>query len=133
MPEIRALLAGVHTIAVVGFSTDSSRAGYYVPEYLHEQGFRIIPVNPGVKDAWGEAGYASLRDIPAAVDLVLVFRRAEYCAEVLRDVLAMPHPPKVVWLQTGIICPKSRQLAEEAGIDFVQDRCLMVEHRRLSR
>lgn len=132
MPDIPTLLQNVHTIAVVGFSTDPLKPAHYVPEYLHEAGFRIIPVNPKVPEAWGERGYASLREIPEAVDLVLVFRRAEFCPDVLRDVLAMAHRPRVVWLQSGIICPEAKALAADAGLTFVQDRCLMVEHRRIA-
>jgi predicted CoA-binding protein len=88
-------------------------------------------VNPGVQDAWGEPAYASLRDIPDPVDLVLVFRRPEYCLDVVRDVLAMPHRPKVIWLQAGITCPQGKQQAEDAGIAFVQNQCLMVQHQQL--
>jgi predicted CoA-binding protein len=130
MPDYRALLDTVRTIAVVGFSVDEGKAGYYVPEYLHRMGYRIIPVNPKVSDAWGERGYACLHDIPEPVDLVLVFRRSEFCPDVVRDALAMPHRPQAIWLQTGITSSEAKTLAEEAGIPFVQDRCLMVEHRR---
>jgi len=129
--DIRALLEQVRTIAVVGFSTDAAKPAHYVPAYMHEHGYRILPVNPKVTEAWGERGYASLRDIPDPVDLVLVFRRPEYCPEVVRDAIAMPHHPRAIWLQSGIISPEAKRLAEEAGMAFVQDRCIMVEHRSL--
>lgn len=130
--DYRALLDGVWTIAVVGFSKEPTKAGYFVPEYLHRVGYRIIPVNPRVENAWGEPGYAALRDIPDAVELVLVFRKAEYCPDVVRDALAMVHPPRVIWLQSGIISPEARRLATDAGLVFIENRCLMVEHRRMA-
>jgi predicted CoA-binding protein len=128
--DYRALLDGVRTMAVVGISKEPTKAGYFVPEYLHRAGYRIIPVNPKVDAAWGESGYANLREIPDAVELVLVFRKAEYCPDVVRDALAMTHPPRIIWLQSGIISPESRHLAEDAGLIYVENRCLMVEHRR---
>lgn len=130
MTNIRTVLENVRTIAVVGFSTDPEKPAYYVPEYLHDAGYRIVPVNPKVEEAWGERGYAKLTDIPEQVDLVLVFRRAEYCPDVVRDALAMPHRPRAIWLQSGIVSPEAQRLATDAGLDFVQDRCVMVEHRR---
>ena len=131
MGEMRDLLAGVRTIAVVGFSTDPAKAGYYVPEYLHEVGYRIIPVNPTVEAAWGEKAYGSLRDVPDPVDLVLVFRRPEFCLDVVHDALALQPQPKMIWMQAGITCPQGKEEAEAAGIVFVQNKCLMVEHQRL--
>jgi predicted CoA-binding protein len=128
----RALLAGVHTIAVVGFSSDEQKPAHYVPAYLHEAGFRILPVNPKVAEAWGERGYASLAEIPEPVDLVLVFRRSEYCPGVVQDALAMAHLPRIIWLQSGIVSPEAEALARDAGIAFVQDRCLMVVHRHMT-
>lgn len=130
MPNYHDLLESVRTIAVVGFSVDEGKAGYYVPEYLHRMGYRIIPVNPRVAEAWGEPGFATLRNIPDEVDLVLVFRKPECCPDVVRDVLAMPHRPRAVWLQSGITSPEAKQLAEDAGLPYVENRCLMVEHRR---
>ncbi len=132
METTRELLESVHTIAVVGFSLDEGKAGYYVPAYLHDMGYRIIPVNPAVTEAWRERGYASLRDIAEPVDLVLVFRRAEYVPDIVRDALAMPHRPRAIWLQSGIVSPEGEALARAAGLTVMQDRCIMVEHRRLA-
>lgn len=131
MPDLRAVLQQVQTIAVVGFSSDPAKAGYYVPEYLHGEGFRIIPVNPAVQEAWGEPAYASLAEIPDPVDLVLVFRRAEFCLDVVRAALAMTPRPRVIWLQAGLTCPQGQQEAEAAGLNFVQNQCLMVRHQQL--
>lgn len=129
MFDLRTLLEEAHTIAVVGLSSDETRPGHYVPRYLHDAGYRIIPVNPALPEMWGERGYASLREIADPVDIVLVFRRADACPAVVRDALALPHPPRVIWLQSGIISAEAEALASAAGIPFVQNRCLMVEHR----
>lgn len=130
--EMREILQTTRTIAVVGFSKDTQKPGHFVPAYLHEAGYRIIPVNPAVPEAWGERGYARLQEIPDAVDLVLVFRRPEFAADAVRDALAMPHRPRTIWLQSDITSHEARTLAEEAGLSYVEDRCLMVEHRRLA-
>lgn len=130
MADIQEILHRIKSIAVVGFSDNPDKAAYYIPHYLHEVGYRIIPVNPRIPEAWGERGYASLKDIPEPVDAVVVFRRPEYCPDVVRDVLSMPHRPQVIWLQSGITSPEAKRLAEEAGITFVQDRCMKVEHQR---
>ena len=131
MPNVTSIIHHVHTIAVVGFSNDAEKPSHYVAEYLHQAGYRIIAVNPRITNAWGEPGYASLRDIPDQVDLVLVFRRPEFCVGVVQDALAMAHRPMTIWLQSGITSPDAQQLAEEAGITFIQNHCLMVEHRRV--
>lgn len=127
--DMTAMLNDVRTIAVVGFSTNPDKAGHYVPMYLRNAGFRIIPVNPSVTEAWGERGYTGLRDITEPVDLVLVFRRSEYAADVVRDALAMPHLPRIIWLQQGIESPEARGLAEDAGLRYIENTCLMVVHR----
>jgi predicted CoA-binding protein len=131
MLDLRRLLAEAHTIAVVGLSTDETRPGHYIPRYLHDAGYRIIPVNPLVSEMWGERGVASLRELTELVDIVLVFRRADACPDVVRDALDLAHPPRLIWLQSGIISPEAEGLASAAGVAFVQNRCLMVEHRQL--
>jgi predicted CoA-binding protein len=131
--EMRELVRGIHTVAVVGFSADEDKPAHYVPAYLHDAGLRVIPVNPRVAEAWGEQGYGALRDVPDAVDAVLVFRRPEFCAGVAEDAAAMPHPPRVLWLQSGITSAAARAIAAAHGIAFVENHCLMVEHQRARR
>ena len=115
-------------IAVVGISTDPSRPSYYVSEYLQKQGYMIVPVNPAHAEVLGEKSVPSLAQLKQPVDMVLVFRRNEYCADVTREAIAAKAGG--VWLQSGIVSDEARRLAAEAGIPFVQDRCMMVEHRR---
>jgi len=115
-------------IAVVGLSDDPSRPSYGVSRYLQSVGKDIIPVNPRYEKVLGSTCYAALEDIPGKIDLVNVFRRPGFCAEVVRSAVALKAGG--VWLQSGITNEEARQLAESAGLDFVQDRCIMVEHMR---
>ncbi len=115
-------------IAVIGASEGPTRAGHYVPAYLMQVGKQILPVNPKYQQVLGVTCYPSLSAVPGPVDLVNVFRRPEACPEIVREAVATG--AKGVWLQSGIVSDEARQMALEAGLDFVQDRCLMVEHRR---
>jgi predicted CoA-binding protein len=121
---IRRMLAGKR-IAVVGLSDDPSRPSYDVARYLQSAGKEIIPVNPNHAKVMGLKCYPSLEAVPGPVDVVDVFRRPEFCADVVRDAVAAG--AKGVWLQSGIVSDEAERIANEAGIDFVQDRCLKVE------
>jgi uncharacterized protein len=113
-------------IAVVGMSDDPDRPSHGIGGYLLAHGYEVIPVNPKHDQVLGRKCYASLQDVPGAVDLVNVFRRPEFCADVTRQ--AIEAGAKGVWLQAGIRNEAAQRLAADAGIDFVQDRCIMVEH-----
>jgi predicted CoA-binding protein len=113
-------------IAVVGLSDDPTRASHGVASYLRSVGKDIIPVNPNHPTAMGLKCYPSLEDVPGPIDVVDVFRRAEFCADVVRSAVAVG--AKGVWLQAGIVSPEAERLARDAGIDFVQDRCMKVDH-----
>lgn len=125
------LLDTVKTIAVVGLSSDPSRAGYYVPAYLQKHGYRIIPVNPTLQQALGEKAYPDLASIPHPVDLVQIFRRSEAVTPFVKD--AVKIGAKAVWMQLGIINEEAARLAREGGLDVVMDACMMVEHRQHRR
>ena len=120
-------------IAVLGIKTEaqSGQPAFYVPEYLHRAGADVIPVPvyyPDVTEILGKKVYRSVADIPGEVDLVDVFRRSEDVPPHLDDILAAK--PKAVWMQSGIRNAEAAQRLAQAGIKVVQDRCLMVEHRR---
>ena len=132
--QIRELLAETKTIAVLGIKTEaqSGQPAFYVPSYMQSAGFKIIPVPvyyPDVTEILGEKVYRKLNDIPEAVDMVNVFRRPQDIPPHVDDLLAKK--PKSVWLQLGISHDAVAQKLAEAGIKVVQDRCLMVDHRRL--
>lgn len=128
---IEELLGSVKTIAVVGFSSKPYRAGYYVPEYLQKQGYRIIPVNPKLKEALGQTAYPDLYTIPEPVDLVLIFRRSEEVLPIVEQAIAIG--AKAIWMQLDIINHEAANRAHNAGLSVVMDRCMKVEHMRWSR
>ena len=125
---IERLLDSVETIAVVGLSSQQSRAGYYVPAYLQRQGYRIIPVNPNLDEVLGEKAYPDLHAVPEAVDLVLLFRRPEAVGPFVDDAIEIG--AKGVWMQSGIVNAQAAERARAAGLEVVMDACMMVEHRR---
>ena len=122
-----ARMLGAGRIAIVGLSDDPGRPSYQIGSYLKSQGYEIVPVNPTQTTVMGLKSYPSLKDVPGEVDVVNVFRRPEFCADVARDAIAIG--AKGLWLQSGVRNDDARTLAQAAGIDFVQDRCIMVEHR----
>ena len=126
-----ARMLAARRIAVVGLSDDPSRASYGVAEYLRSVGKEIVPVNPNYHTVMGLTCYPSLRDVPGRVDLVNVFRRPEFCPGVAEDAAAVG--AKGVWLQSGIVSDEAARIARDAGLDFVQNRCLMVEHMQHGR
>lgn len=134
LDEVRTILQTHRTIAVLGASTDRFRAGFYVPDYMHEQGYRVLPVNPTHTGAtlWGEPVRATLAELaPEPIDIVDVFRLPELLPRHLPEFLAMQPKPKLVWFQQGIRNDEVARALLEAGIDVVQNRCLLADHRRL--
>jgi hypothetical protein len=129
--SLKALLERARTIAVVGASPDPWRASYGVSAYLKRAGYRIVPVNPTAlgETLHGEPFVGSLAEIGEPVDLVDVFRRPEFAPEVVEEAMALGAP--AIWLQLGIRHAGARARAEAAGMVFVEDRCISVEHRRL--
>ena len=126
---IRRILENTKIIAVVGLSSDNSRAGYYVPAYLQAHGYRVLPVNPFLDKALGEKAYPDLKSVPEPVDLVLIFRRSEAVLPFVQDAIEIG--AKAVWMQLGIVNEEAAALARAAGLDVVMDACMMVEHRLL--
>ena len=134
--QLRDLLGRVRRIAVLGIKTEaqSFQPAFYVPEYVQSEGYEIIPVPvyyPEVTTILGQRVYRRVSDIPGDVDMVNVFRRSKDVPAHLDDILAKR--PKAVWMQSGIRHDEVAQQLARAGIDIVQDRCLMVEVRRLGR
>lgn len=126
---MKKIMTEAKTIAVVGMSKKPHRAGFYVPKYLQDAGYRIIPVNPYLKEpVLGEQPYAALTDLPEPVDLVLLFQRSENVPPFVTEAIGMG--VKSIWMQLGIRNDEAAAEAERAGLDVVQDACMMVEHRR---
>ncbi len=126
---IRALLARVKTIAVVGLSPRPDRPSHAVARALKHYGYRIVPVRPAVHEVLGERAYARLTDIPFPVDLVDVFRAPEHVPAVVEETIAIGAP--ALWLQEGVVHEAAAERARRAGLTVVMDRCLLRDYVRL--
>jgi len=128
--DIKEIINSYKTIAVVGLSPDPGKPSFEVAAYLQRCGYRIIPVNPACQEILGERCYPTLADIPGEVEIVDVFRRAEFLPEVVEQAIAKG--AKVVWMQEGIVNEAAATRAEGAGLAVVMDRCLLKEHHKLA-
>ena len=126
---VRDILATPKTIAVVGCSSNPLRDSHDIARLLQARGHRVIPVNPAETEILGERCWPSLRDVPERIDVVDVFRRPEFVAEVARDAVAVG--ARVLWLQLGVIDERAALEARRAGLTVVMDRCPKIEYRRL--
>ena len=131
---IRDLLKNTKTIAVLGIKTaeQAYQPAFYVPQYMANAGFEIVPVPvyyPDATEILGRKVYRKLADIPGEIDLVNIFRRSVDVPPHVEDILAKK--PKAVWMQSGIRHAETAEILARAGIKVVQDLCLMVEHRAL--
>jgi len=133
---IKTILRTVKTITMVGASGNEIRPSYFAMMYLLNKGYKIIPVNPGMagKEILGQKVYASLKDVPAPVDMVDIFRESQYAPQIVREALAEKDrfDLKYVWMQLGVINEEAAKLAEDAGLTVVMDRCPKIEHGRFS-
>jgi uncharacterized protein len=120
-------------IAVVGMSKNEEKAGHFVPKYLIEQGYNVIPVNPTITtQVLGRTSYPSIADIPEDIDIVDIFRKSEDVPAVIDDVIKRKNNDiKVIWMQEGIYNEEAEKRAKASGMDVVFNRCMMAEHRRL--
>ncbi len=133
--DIRTILNTAHTIAVYGMSQDTQKPAHYVPAFLLRQGYVIIPINPAAEVILNLPCYKRLIDIPAPIDMLAVFRPAAEVMQIINDAINrknMRGDIGVIWLQDGIYNEPARQVAENAGMVVIQDRCLMKEYKRLS-
>lgn len=128
-PDKKTILEQVKVIAVVGLSRRESRPGYYVPAYMYKAGYRIIPVNPYLDEAFGEKAYPDLLSIPEPVDMVVIFRRSEDVPPVVDEAIEIG--AKVVWMQLGIVNEEAAAKARAAGLQVIMNSCVMVDHQRL--
>lgn len=131
--RLREILTGSPTVAVLGIHREPEKAAFYVPEYLKDEGYRVIGVNPQFANETilDERVRSTLAEIKEPVDLVDVFRKSEAIADHVDDILAMQPRPKVVWLQLGIKNDEAAQRLEAAGITVIQNRCTLADHQRL--
>jgi uncharacterized protein len=129
MNRISNVLDTARTIAVVGLSGKRFRPSYGVAEYMKRSGYRIIPVNPHETEVLGERCYPDLDAVPGTIDIVDIFRRAEFVPSIVEA--AIRKGAKAIWMQEGVIHEDAARRAVEAGLVVVMDRCILKEHRRL--
>lgn len=124
----RSILERCAVIAVVGLSTNPGKAAHAVPAAMQAAGFRVIPVHPTATEILGECAYPTLEDVPEPVELVNVFRPAAEAPEIARQAVRIG--ARAIWVQLGLRSPAAREIAEEGGLDYVEDRCIAVERAR---
>jgi uncharacterized protein len=132
--HIRGILNTVKTIAMVGISPKDNRPSYFAFKYLLDRGYNMIPVNPGQAGnvILGRKVYARLADIPEPIDMVDVFRAAQYAPAIVAEALALKPRPQVIWMQLGVRNDEAAATAEAAGLRVVMNRCPKIEYGRLS-
>ena len=123
------MLQNAKVIAVMGHSDNPMRTSYQIAAMLRNVGYKVYPVNPNVESIDGEKCYPNLMEVPEPIDIVDVFRRAEYLPEVVDQAIAVT--AKAVWGQFGVVDEQAAQVAEAAGLQVVMDRCIKVEYFRL--
>ena len=116
------------TIAVVGMSPNPERPSHYVSLYMSQNGYDIIPVNPGHDSIMGKSSYSSLLDIKENIDIVNVFRRSEYVLPIIHDAISIQ--AKAIWLQDGVISEEGENIAKENEILYIMNDCLLRRHRQ---
>ena len=133
---IKSILREVKTIAMVGASGNDIRPSYFAMMYLLNKGYKVIPVNPGMvgKEILGQKVYATLKEVPAPVDMVDIFREPQYAPDIAREAVAEKNRlgVKVLWMQLGVISPDAEKIASDAGLTVIMNRCPKIEHGRFS-
>lgn len=126
---IKQILDECRTIAVVGLSSNPSRASNGVAGYMKEQGYTVVPVNPNEQEVLGLKSYPTLADVPGEIDLVDIFRRSEDAGQIVDEAIKLG--AKAVWLQEGVIDDEAAKRAKDAGLLVVMNRCWLKEHIRM--
>ena len=121
-------------IAVIGYSDKGIRPSKKIAQYMAEHGYTVYGVNPRLQgECIGEIDcYTSIKDIPDEVEIVDVFRRSDAVHDLVKEVLELPYKPKVIWTQIGVFNEDAKKLAEENGIDYIENKCIYVEHDKMS-
>ena len=127
--ELRRILQGCRTIAVVGLSADWNRPSYFAAKYMQTAGYTVVPVNPRYTEVLGQRCYPDLAAIDFPIDMVDVFRRSEDVLPIAQEAVAIG--AKVLWQQIGVLNHEAGEKARAAGLDTIMDRCVKIEHGRL--
>jgi len=134
--EIKSILEKYKTIAVVGLSTNPNNDSHRVAKYLKTKGYRIIPINPFADVILGEKCYKSLLDVPETIEIVDIFRPAKDVPPIIDQAIELKKKlgnPRIIWMQLGIVNEEAAKQARDASLTVVMNKCMMAEHKRLSR
>jgi len=126
--QIRDILS-LKKVVVIGMSKHSSKAAHFVPKYLYENGYDVIPVNPTADEILGKKCYGSVSEVNEEIEIVDIFRPSDQVLPIIQE--AIKKKPKVIWLQEGIHNSQAEELARKEGIKVVYNRCMLAEHQRL--
>jgi predicted CoA-binding protein len=126
--SIKEILETYRSIAVVGLSSHAWRASHGVSRFMQNMGYQIIPVNPNETEVLGEKAYPSLEDVPYPIEIVDIFRRAEFVPDIVES--AIRRHAKVIWMQEGVVNDQAAERARQAGMEVIMDRCILKEHMR---
>lgn len=129
--ELAGLLAEVKSIAIIGAVDKPGRPVDSVGRYLIDSGFKIFPVHPKRTNVWGLETFPSILDIPEPIDIVDLFRAADFCPDHAKEVLQLKQLPSIFWMQSGIFCSEAKEILSTTPVKIIENRCLMVEHQRL--
>ncbi len=135
-PNIHDILKEAKTVAIIGCSKNKYRTSYHIASYLQEQGFTIIPIHPDYDEVLGEQAYDSILEIPGdvAIDIVDIFRDSTHTAEMVEEIIewsSKTGQQPVIWTQLGVSSKEAREKADKGGLPYVEEKCLMVEHKRV--
>ena len=125
------ILNDYRIIAMVGLSPDPNRPSHRVAKYLINQGYKVIPVNPDAQEILGTRSYSNMSSIPETIDIVDIFRRSEEVMPIVDEAIKVG--AKAVWMQEGVVNEEAASKAQDAGLMVVMDRCMLKEHKRLSK
>ena len=118
-------------IAVVGVSKNETKPSHFVPKYLIEHGYNIIPINPTISEVFGKKTYPKFSIIEEPIDILNIFRKSEDIPEIIKDLQNKTNSLKLIWMQVGIYNKEAEKWAKENGVEVVYNRCMMEEHKRL--
>lgn len=135
-PDLQSVLESAEVIAVVGCSATPTRTSHKIARYMQDRGYRIVPVNPNYDEVLGEPCYPDLPSVPTdlEIDIVDIFRAPKHTADMVRTAIERAEETErkpVIWTQLGVSTPEAKELAEEAGLPYVRNRCVKIEYDRL--
>jgi predicted CoA-binding protein len=135
--SISEILAGAGNIAIIGASSKAYRTSHHIMQYLMDQNYRVIPVNPNEETVMNYKCYDSVLDIPAdvTIDIMVIFRNKEYSGEMVRDIVQWSKKTSqrpAIWTQLDVSSPEAESIAEEEELPYIKNRCIMVEHRAVN-